>query len=242
MSTSSAPDTWGQPGHLSNAQNESLRVFLAKASYADLISAKFQVESVESVSLRFLRARNFAVPKALALLSECVNKKRELSAAKWASLTPDECAHCDVEALKTWYPHAQFGFDRFNRPILFEHSGKVDGNAIRQMTSMDHLISYHWWTMDNSLNKMFDLAAQRGQVKISTCVILDLSGMNSHHLTAKVLDHVKALVALDNVCYPELLGKMLVVNAPWLAGTSPVMSAQHLCSAIDFTAWMLPAQ
>jgi hypothetical protein len=26
------------------------------------------------------------------------------------------------------------------------------------------------------------------------------------------------MVALDNACYPEVLGKMLVINAPWLAG------------------------
>ncbi|RYG63128.1 hypothetical protein EON64_16545 [archaeon] len=53
---------------------------------------------------------------------------------------------------------------------------------------------------------------------ISTCAILDMQHMNSHHLSSKVLELVQGLIAIDNVCYPELLGKMFVVNAPWLAG------------------------
>jgi hypothetical protein len=32
-----------------------------------------------------------------------------------------------------------------------------------------------------------------------------------------MLDHIKHLIALDNICYPELLGKMFIINAPWVA-------------------------
>jgi len=114
----------------------------------------------------------------------------------------------------------QVGYDVFNRPILFEHSGAVDGHAIHQMTTTEKLIHYHWWSMETNLNDMFEKAPRKeGEPPIiSTCVILDLSGLNMHHCTGVVLEHVKAMVALDNVCYPEILGKMLVVNAPWLAG------------------------
>lgn len=65
---------------------------------------------------------------------------------------------------------------------------------------------------------------------ISTCVILDVSGLSMHHCTGVVLEHVKAMVALDNVCYPEILGKMLVVNTPWLAGkySDLIVSTGHV--------------
>jgi len=54
-------------------------------------------------------------------------------------------------------------------------------------------------------------------VNISTCVILDLQGMNLSHFSPHAMEHLKAIVAIDNTCYPELLGKMLVINAPWIA-------------------------
>ncbi|RYG63129.1 hypothetical protein EON64_16550 [archaeon] len=145
-------DTWGQPGHLTEAQQEALQSFLTQASSADLDLAKFRIESQESVGLRFLRARSFNVANALTLLADCVKKKTDCQARKWATCTPDECAECDVEALKIWYPHAILGFDRHNRPLFLELSGRAEANAIRQMTTMERLVNYHWFTMENVLN------------------------------------------------------------------------------------------
>ena len=214
-------DLWGQLGNLTDSQTSALQEFLALVPDADITMSKFHVESKENASLRFLRARNFDVHKAATLLSECVHKKTELQAAKFASLTPDECANCNVEAMKNWYPHAMKGFDKFNRPILFERNGFTNPTAIHQMTTKDGLIAYHWWTMENALNRMFEAAQARvadGNPPISTCVILDFHGLSMHHCSSKMLEHVKTLVGIDNCCYPELLGKMLVINAPWLAG------------------------
>lgn len=211
-------DTWGQPGHLTAVQEEALKQFREQVEISNLNKAKFRVESEENVSLRFLRARQFNVANALQLLQECVKKREELKADYWAQRSPDECANCNVDAMKKWYPHGDFGFDKFNRPILYELSGHVEGAAIYQMTTLDHCINYHWWTMEYSLNRMFDEAATRGPVIISTCAVLDLTGLNSSHASNTILNHVKAMIAIDNVCYPETLGKMLVVNAPWLAG------------------------
>jgi hypothetical protein len=217
-------DIWGQSGNLDDSQAKALQDFIAAVPPEDLNMAKFRVEAVESASLRFLRARNFDVHKAAQLLSECVQKKTELHASKFAALTPDECADCNVEVMKNWYPHSMMGYDKFNRPILFEKSGSVNPTAIHQMATKDGLIAYHWWTMENALNRMFEGAQSRvGEgvvVPIATCVVLDFTGLSMHHCSSKMMDHVKMLVNIDNCCYPELLGKMLVINAPWLAVTT----------------------
>ena len=70
-------DTWGQVGHLTPDQQECLNQFIVRASPADLMKAEFKLESTQSVSLRFLRARQFNVTKALALLQECILKKKD---------------------------------------------------------------------------------------------------------------------------------------------------------------------
>ncbi len=222
-SSSSSIDNWGQLNNLTDVQKECLVKFKQSASPLDIELAKFSVESVDNASLRFLRARNFDVSKALILLGECCQRKKEANAMQYTSLAPDDCAKCNVTALKNYYPHNTLGYDKFNRPILFEHSGGINPAAIAQMTTKANLINYHWWTMEHTLNRMFEGAVERvgndpSAVPISTCVVLDFTGLNLSHCSSKMMEHVKLLVQIDNCCYPELLGKMLVINAPWLAG------------------------
>jgi hypothetical protein len=214
-------DTWGTKGYLVMEQNEALIEFLDKVNKADVDLAKFKVESLENAALRFLRARQFSVPNALELLAKCVEKKNSARAHHFATLSEDECMHCDAEALCKFYPHSFLGFDKFNRPIMYEQSGKISPAAVTSMTTYSNLVNYHWMTMEVKLNEMFEEAAQKAGPEgapISTCAILDLEGLGVVHCTGSALDHVKSLVALDNVCYPETLGKMFLINAPWLAG------------------------
>ena len=263
-------DTWGIKGFLTMDQHEALIEFMSRANESDLNEAKFSPESLENVSLRFLRARLFSVENALILLAECIQKKSAGRAAYFASVAcGDECVKCDLEALKKFYPHEQLGFDKFNRPILYERSGLVNPTAIACMTQFSNLLDYHWFMMERKLNAMFEVAAQRTlsvsavaaptaasskassstptstaentsnrgtsspmplavpaateplaltSSLISTCVILDLEGVGLVHCSGVCLDLMKSLITTDNSCYPETLGKMFVINSPWVAG------------------------
>ncbi len=116
------------------------------------------------------------------------------------------------------------------------------------MTNRANLVKYHWMTMEKVLDDAFTEAKKRidsGAIKpegdnvhqnISTCVVLgihlllthsltyslahlDMAGFGMLHCSSKMLEHVKSLVSMDNVCYPETLGKMFVINAPWYSLT-----------------------
>lgn len=210
-------DTWGQEGHLTSEQTKSLQSFLEKTGNEALTAAKFTVESLESVSLRFLRARSFDVIKAQELLQACVERKRIENSERWKHSSPEECTNCPLEALYSYYPHTQLGYDKFGRPLLFEHSGRINPEALTQLTTLPNLVKYHWYSMENVLDRMFQSAATKGYSRTATCAILDLEGLGMAHCSSKMLDHVKALISIDNMCYPELLGKMFIVNSPWLA-------------------------
>jgi len=41
-------------------------------------------------------------------------------AKQYAQMTADEASQCDVAVLRKYYPHTQRGFDKWNRPLLFE--------------------------------------------------------------------------------------------------------------------------
>ena len=114
---------WGQLGFLTSQQEETLSKFKREADPSYVETAKYTVEAYDQCCLRFLRARQVDLEKSLTLLSECFQKKTDMKASYWAKLTPDECANCDIAALKNFYPHTQRGFDKQNRPIFFEHTG-----------------------------------------------------------------------------------------------------------------------
>lgn len=154
-------NTWGQLGHLTAPQEVAFKKFQTDAKASDVEAAKYTVETFDQCCLRFLRARQFDSEKAVILLTECISKLTEMKAAYWSQLTPDECASCDIAALKNFYPHVQSGFDKLNRPLLFEHTGKMNPSAILQMSNRRNLINYHWWSMENSLDQKFNEAAKR---------------------------------------------------------------------------------
>eukprot|EP00596_Hydrurales_sp_CCMP1899_P006804 CAMPEP_0119042264 /NCGR_PEP_ID=MMETSP1177-20130426/14498_1 /TAXON_ID=2985 /ORGANISM="Ochromonas sp, Strain CCMP1899" /LENGTH=394 /DNA_ID=CAMNT_0007008929 /DNA_START=104 /DNA_END=1285 /DNA_ORIENTATION=+ len=221
---------WGQLGNLTTSQEEVFQKFTEKAKQSDVEVAKYSVETFDQCCLRFLRARQFDVEKALILLSECINKLIEMKAAHWSGLTPEECSNCDMAALQNFYPHVQCGFDKQNRPLLFEHTGGMTPHAILWMSSRKNLINYHWWSMETNLDQKFTEAAKRniaeggegkgeGEIvnNISTCVVLDFKDLGLVHCSSKMMDQMKLYIGLDNTCYPETLGKMLVINAPYIA-------------------------
>jgi len=212
-------DTWGTKGNLTMEQNQAFADFMSVAEEIDLYIAKFNVESLESVSLRFLRARQFSVLKALELLKQCVKKKASGKAKHFAMMNPDDILNCDLELLRHFYPHSNLGYDRLNRPILYEQSGRVNPSAIAAITTPAALVNYHFKTMEGDLNDMFEQASvTETPAMFSTCAVVDLEGLSLMHCTGFAFEHLKSMVALDNVCYLETLGKMIVVNAPWLAG------------------------
>lgn len=114
--------------------------------------------------------------------------------------------------------------------ILPLRNGKTEVNPIFLLTTKESLFAYHFWTMEYALDQMFTESAIKfyggkpgenvvptSPVNISTCAILDFNDFGLSHCSSKMLDLVKSFVSIDNVVYPEMLGKMLVINAPWLA-------------------------
>jgi CRAL/TRIO, N-terminal domain len=123
--------TWGQLGYLTPEEDLILTKFRTEVHPLYVDAAKYTCETFDQCCLRFLRARRFDTGKALILLTECNEKLIEMNAGFWAKQPADYCADCDIAALKNFYPHAQQGFDKINRPILFEHCGGICYNLHR---------------------------------------------------------------------------------------------------------------
>ena len=224
-------DTWGTKDHLTIDQAEALAKFTSVAKESDLNLAKYHGESLENVCLRFLRARQFHWSHALELLKKCVKKKNSGQATHVATVEPSNVLNCDIDVFKKFYPHMHLGYDKLNRPILYGQYGKVNPAAVASLTIPDALIKYHLRTIESDLNDMFEQAGAEGKsVTFSTCAIVDLEGLGMEHCTGPAFEQMESTVALDSVCYPETLGKLFVVNAPWLAGTICTFTLSSLIS------------
>jgi len=229
-------DLWGQVGHLNESQKQTLEIFKSAASEEKLNIAKFSVETIDQVACRFLRARQFDIGKAHELLHECWATKKEKKASEYTEAPVDETLKCEMTVLRKFYPHNQAGYDKYNRPLLFDNSGTINMNGISHLTTQEGLVGYHFWTMEKCLDELFTAGKERAKRAaardndgaeppaegsdgagncISTCVVLDLQGCSMATVAnSAAMNHMKMLIALDNVVYPEMLGKMFVVNAP----------------------------
>jgi hypothetical protein len=123
VAVKAATITWGRLGHLTAVEVLVLSKFKCEAIPTEVTNAKYTVETFDQCCLRFLRARQFDCKKALQLLSDCNLKLKEMNAETLAKRTADECAGCDTDALRNFYPHTQQGFDKLCRPILIQHTG-----------------------------------------------------------------------------------------------------------------------
>jgi hypothetical protein len=194
--------------------------FLGLASVDDTQLVKFTIESDEQMARRFIDARAGDVTKALQLMHECGEVKRAHNITHLKTLAPGDILHVDIAVLKHFYPHGDIGHDKCHRPLFFEHSGAVNIDAVLHMVTLEQLKAYHLWNMEVNVNralvdKLNLIGSQLSSVKI--VVISDLSEMTMAHCSSKFIEHFKAIIALDNVCYPETLGSMFIINSPKIA-------------------------
>lgn len=214
---------WGKAGSLNEEQNAALTKFTNELHAKRIEKLKYDAESTENFSLRFLRARKFDVEKSIKLIEECEEILKKYEADSCAAMGAEACADCDPDVLTTFYPHSQGGIDKQGRLLMWEANGAVSLAALQAAVRPDNLIKYHFWTMQNKLNDFFnnsdDYPQGSGNKVVATTAVLDFDGLNMSHFSQRMFTHLKTLIGIDNVCYPEMLGKMIVVNAPRLATT-----------------------
>lgn len=211
---------WGTVGHLTEDQAKALSEFSETVSASDLEVSRYSAETREQVSCRFLRARKFDVSAAVTLCREAAQVLLDNNAKECAEMSPEQCLECDEQVMKTFYPHGQQGFDRLGRLICYEHNGNAQVNALIKTTTLNRMVKYHFWTMENVFEEYFKRSPRdpSGQHIVSTFVISDLENLGlSALLIPATFDQIKRLIKIDNVCYPEMLGKMVLINAPGFA-------------------------
>jgi hypothetical protein len=172
--------------------------------------------------LRFCRARKFDYPK-VQLMFDNFLKWRETNGV-------DNIAEMDISKIKEsaeLLPHNYYCLDRKGRPVYIERYGKFDLKEITKVALFDQIVDeqfllrYYIYAYERLLHVVFPEVTKRnnGTVIEQSVTILDLDGLAFTKILSKRNEIQQFLkltsgIAQDN--YPEIMGKLFIINAPFL--------------------------
>ncbi len=176
-------------------------------------SGKFnEKEHPDSLLHRFLRARKSDVSKALTMFLDYVQWRQDSQVDDIVQ----NFSFPEAAKVSEIYPRFYHKTDKLGRPVYFEVLGKMHVDALFSVTTPERLIKGYIREYEKLLNYRFVACGlKKGNVIEQGCSILDLKGvpLSQFNQVRKVVQQVSSVA--QNY-YPETLGKMFIINAPFL--------------------------
>lgn len=166
--------------------------------------------------LRFLRARKFDIPKAKIMWEANEKWRKEFGADDIAANGFD---YPEYEKVAQYYPQYYHKSDREGRPVYIEQLGKLDIPKLYALTTQERQLKRLVSEYEKFLRDRCPACSEEiGHLVETSCTILDLynAGISSFY---KVKDYVSAASTIGQNNYPETMGHMFIINAPYLFST-----------------------
>ncbi|KAF9581492.1 cytosolic factor, phosphatidylinositol/phosphatidylcholine transfer protein [Lunasporangiospora selenospora] len=162
--------------------------------------------------LRFLRARKFHIANTHKMFVDCETWRRENKV--------DDLIHSFVfeeeEAVRKCYPRYYHNIDKEGRPIYIEHIGVIDIKTLFKITDEERMTKQHVLSYERLIRDRMPACSKRAGRHIEQCcTILDLKDVSLRQF-ANAFGFIKRTSAIAQNYYPEMMGKMYVINAPMM--------------------------
>lgn len=113
------------------------------------------------------------------------------------------------------YPQYYHKIDKDGRPVYIEKLGKVDIESLRGVTTDERMLQ----NLAVEYEKVADprlpaCSRKQGHLLETCCTIFDMKGVGLGK-AGQVYGYMQRASAMSQNYYPERLGKMYVINAPW---------------------------
>lgn len=114
-------------------------------------------------------------------------------------------------------PYAYHGYDVDDRPIYIERTGQMQCQALasNKYVTMSDLLQSHIWGLENLAVLAYNKSIETGKRIDSFTTIIDMNGLWWHH--KDVIPLLGECTSIDNKYYPERIGKLYLINLPWIA-------------------------
>jgi len=203
----------GHPGHTTPEQDAKvfqLRTMLEQLGYTERLDTL--------TLLRFLRARKFDVELSKAMFVNCEEWRKKFGTDD----LPRTFEYPEKPEVFKFYPQYYHKTDKDGRPVYIEKLGKIDLNAMYKITTAERMLQ----NLVTEYEKLADprlpaCSRKAGKLLETCCTIMDLKGVGVTSIPS-VYGYVRQASEISQNYYPERLGKLYLINAPW--GFSSVFS------------------
>eukprot|EP00882_Tetradesmus_deserticola_P019017 GHRQ01020459.1.p2 GENE.GHRQ01020459.1~~GHRQ01020459.1.p2 ORF type:complete len:256 (+),score=117.00 GHRQ01020459.1:337-1104(+) len=113
------------------------------------------------------------------------------------------------------YPQGYHKTDKLGRPIYIQLLGKIDIATLKQITTEERMIKFHIQEYERCGKIIMPICSKlQGRQIDQTFGIMDVKGVGMSHLSGEVKRLMTTLTKYDQDNYPEMLGRICIINAP----------------------------
>ena len=162
----------------------------------------------------------FVLDDTIAMVKEAVAERTEgENAPIHHNFYPSakEALGVEEDIYKSQYPQLFSGkTTKDGKVLFFSKPGRVNINGLELVSTPAGVNKYQWSVMHHSFASVLRETAKKGSsfVRFQSCVVMDLEGLSRATCNARVLSIVQHQSRVDALCYPEILGRCLIINAP----------------------------
>ena len=163
--------------------------------------------------LRFLRARKFDLEKTMEMFKKYLKWRIDMKVDEINQSYELE----NLIQIKKLYPHGYHRTDKIGRPIYIELYDKTDVNELFKITTDDKMIKYYIKQYERQIKYIFPACSAVVKRPVEqSCTILDANGIGITSLFGPIKGFIKLASDIGQDYYPEMLGKMTIVNVGFL--------------------------
>lgn len=158
--------------------------------------------------LRFLRARDFNVDKALQMLQESLNWREENNI--------DQMLH-EYKAppvITKYFLGAWHQTDKQNCPIYILRLGHMDVKGLLKSIGEEVLLRHALHICEEGLQLIEQASNKTGKAVTNWSLLCDLEGLSMRHLWRPGVKALLKIIETVEKNYPETLGRVFIVRAP----------------------------
>jgi len=165
--------------------------------------------------LRFLRARKFDVNLAKQMFVDCEKWRKETNLDD----TVPTWEYPEKEKMFKYYPQYYHKTDKDGRPVYIEKLGGIDLAKMTEITSEQRMLTNLAVEYERLADPRLPACSRKAGYLLETCcTITDMKGVGIMK-APQVYGYVKQVSAMSQNYYPERLGRLYIINAPWGFGT-----------------------
>lgn len=215
------PLDWGTPGNLTDEEYDVFIKFQKEVEkrggdFRKTIYCFGEEEGEPNALGRWLRARKFAYDEVIKMVEEATEERKEPGSKDFYP-DPQNALGVEPQIYISQYPQLYTGHAKSGAPLFISKPGLLDVTAITCMTSMDGILKYHWYAMIHDFGTRLRARKEANPEKFNRfqcLIIMDLGSLGMSQVTQRCLSIIKEQSAIDSLCFPETLERMVVVNAP----------------------------